>query len=299
MNHHLWRRIWTTSILFLVFLSPLLAQEPQDTTQLWKIETQDGNVFVGQILEQDGSTIRLRTERLGIINIPMADVKSLTALEAGEVREGRLWAENPQDSRYFWTPSGYGLKKGEGYYQNVWVLFNQVAYGITDNVSIGAGMVPLFLFAGTSTPIWITPKVSIPVVPDKFNIGAGALLGVVVGEEDATFGIPYGILTFGGRDLNLSLGLGYGFAGGDWSSSPALTLSGMFRISPRSYLLTENLFIPGSGDSFAILSFGGRTVWTSISLDYGLVLPVGEDVGFVGIPWLGLVVPFGKRRAVR
>jgi len=295
MEYATLRQVLMAICLAFVFLTSLSGQQTQDSIQLWKVETQDGNVFVGNILQQDVSTIRLQTERLGVINIPMADVKNLSKLGAGEVRQGRLWGENPQDSRYFWSPSGYGLKKGEGYYQNVLVLFNQVAYGITDNISIGAGMVPLFLFAGTSTPIWVTPKVSFPVVRDKFNIGAGALLGVVVGEDNAAFGVPYGIMTFGSRNLNISLGLGYGFAGSDWADSPAITLSGMFRISPRSYLITENLFLPGS-DLPAVLSFGGRTIWSSISLDYGLVTPIVEDTAFFAVPWLGLVVPFGRKR---
>ncbi len=37
------------------------------------------------------------------------------------------------------------------------------------------------------TPIWVIPKVSVPVVKDKFNIGAGALVGYVVGLEKAGF----------------------------------------------------------------------------------------------------------------
>jgi hypothetical protein len=63
------------------------------------------------------------------------------------------------------------------------VLFNQGGYGVTNYFSIGAGILPVFLFGGGATPVWITPKFSIPVVIDKFNVGAGALAGTVLGES--------------------------------------------------------------------------------------------------------------------
>jgi hypothetical protein len=54
------------------------------------------------------------------------------------------------------------MNKGEGYYHNFMVFINQATYGVTDNISIGGGLVPLFLFGGL-TPVWITPKVSVPI----------------------------------------------------------------------------------------------------------------------------------------
>jgi len=49
-------------------------------------------------------------------------------------------------------------------------------------------------------------------VEDKFNLGAGVLGGVVIGQSNSSFGIFYEISTIGSRDKHLSIGLGYGFA---------------------------------------------------------------------------------------
>jgi len=287
-------RICLICIALLSIFSPVLsAQEAQDST-LWRIETKDGNTFAGNILAREEGYIRLDTEKFGVITIWMDNIKRMQALEELRLVDGIEWPDNPQSTRYFWSPNGYGLKKGEGYYQNVWVLFNQVSVGITDNTSIGAGLMPLFLFFGSPTPVWITPKVSIPVSPNKFNLGAGALIGTVIGADAGFFGIPYGVATLGSRDKNLNIGLGYGFAGGEWANSPTVTVSGMVRLGPKGYLLTENYYIDAGGETLLLLSAGGRTVWSSISLDYGLFVPIAEETEFFAFPWLGLSVPFEK-----
>lgn len=288
------------TIILIAFLSgflstPAIAQDLQDTTTIWLIETLDGNEFYGTIRKKTETEIHLQTANLGILTIPLSQIKSMKPIEEKLIKEGELWMENPQATRYFWAPNGIGLKKGEGYYQNVWVMFNQVSVGFTDHLSAGIGVVPLFLFAGSPTPVWITPKFSIPVARDQFHLGGGALVGTVIGEENAFFGILYGITTFGNRDHNLSLGFGHGFAGGDWANSPTITIAGFTRISRRTYLISENYLVGVAADNPVILSVGGRTVWRSVSLDYGLFIPAGAGVDtFAAAPWLGLVVPFGS-----
>ena len=273
------------------------AQDLQDTTKMYNVETFDGNEFVGRIISRTPDKITLLTEDFGEINIPLRNIKRIQEVSRSRMIQGKYWFENPQATRYFWAPNGYGLKKGEGYYQNVWIFFNQFAGGVTDYFSIGAGIVPAFIFAGSATPVWITPKFSIPAVKDKLNVGFGALAGAVIGEEGATFGILYGSTTFGSKDKNLSLGLGYGFAGGEWSSGPAINLSTMIRVSQRAYFISENYYIGLGGSDAGVISFGGRSIIKRISLDYGGFLPIGSGE-FIIIPWLGLTIPFGKQQDV-
>ncbi len=157
-------------------------------------------------------------------------------------------------------------------------------------------MVPLFFFGGTATPVWIVPKFSFPVVKDKFNVGAGAIAGTLLGEGSG-FGIIYGLGTVGNRNNNLTIGFGYAFADGQWSSSPIITVSGMARLGARGYLLSENYFIRVDDESLALLSIGGRSIIKKAGLDYGLFIPVtGEIDSFIAIPWLGITLPFGKKK---
>ena len=283
--------------LFIIPASSLCAQTTRDTIPLFQVATADGNEYTGIIIAQDTSVLILQTEKLGTLTFAKKDIARIQLIDPEKLKEGIYWADNPQSTRYLWAPNGYGLKKGEAYYQNIWVLFNQVSFGVSNNFSVGAGMLPLFLFAGAPTPAWITPKFSIPVKKDKFNIGAGALLATVLGESETGFGLLYGIATFGSRDRNLSVGLGYGFAGGGWADSPTVSISGLIRTGARSYIITENYYIDGGYDTNLILASAGfRWIIKKAGLDFGLVLPYESSMESVFfIPWLGITIPFGNR----
>jgi hypothetical protein len=283
--------------MILGFLLPAMdvnSQDTPDSLKIWVIDTQDGNSFMGSIVEEDAEQLVLLTEKFGKVYIPINQIKKRKELISSDIVEGEYWFENPHVTRYYFMTNGYGLDKGEGYYQNTWVLFNQVSYGITNHISLGVSMVPLFFFGGLPTPVWITPKISIPIVKDKINLGAGMLLGYFLGEEFG-FGLGYGALTLGNRDKNLTLGAGYAYADAQWADSPTFSLSGMYRVGKKGYLITENYYIGTVDTSIALISVGGRSVQRKLAIDYGLIFPIGADLGtFLAIPWLGIAVPFGK-----
>ncbi len=262
---------------------------------LINIETKDGNEFLGEIIEEDPLYIKLKTQKFGEVTISKSDIKSQKPVEVQQVKEGKYWFPNPQSTRYFWAPNGYGLEKGEGYYQNIWVLWNQFAVGLTNSFSVGGGIVPLFLFGGGPTPVFGTVKFSVPVTKNKFNIGAGAIAGTVLGEENTGFGILYGLTTFGSSDKNMTFGAGAMFASGDWATAPLFNLNGMFRVSNKGYVLTENYLITSGGETIVLISMGGRSIIKKAALDYGLFIPFYSEMeSFIAIPWLGFTIPFGK-----
>ncbi len=259
---------------------------------LLHIQTRDGNEYIGELLEENEVSVKLRTLQLGDITIFKSDILRRKEVNKEMLVDGQYWTETLQATRYFWLPNGYGLQKGEAYYQNAWLFFNQASIGLSDNFSIGAGMVPLFLFGGSPTPVWITPKFSIPVVKDNFNVGVGALLGTVIGAGDGGFGLLYGVTTFGSRDKNLSLGTGWGFGGGNMANSPTVSFGGMVRTGAKGYFMTENYLINAGGSSLGLLSAGGRRILGKVSLDFGLIVPMGSEIGtFFAVPWLGINVP--------
>jgi len=281
-------------LLCTVNLSIAKAQENDST--VYRVITVDGNEFIGIILSQDTEKIHLSTALFGVLIINKSVIKDMKVIDLVKLRAGKLWYDNPQSTRYFWQPNGYGLKRGEAYYQNVWVFVNQVSFGMSDNFSIGGGVVPLFLIAAGVSPVWVNPKLSIPVVKDKVNLAVGALVGTLLGEggDHPNFGIVYGISTFGNRDNNFSIGVGYGYAGGEVSRRPVLSISGMLRTGPKGYLLTENYFFSTVVGPEARLLFGGRRMIKSAGIDFGLLMPVSSFGRFIGIPWLGLTIPFGN-----
>ncbi len=268
---------------------------------LYSVITLDGNEYTGKLLKQDIKHITLETETLGVINIPKDQIKKMTPMRERPSTNSPYYTQsNPYPYRYFIGTSGYGLRKGEGYYKNTWVLFNQMSFGITDNFSMGAGIIPLFFFDGTASPFWITPKVSIPIQKDKVNLEIGGIYFNAIGEDAADapfFSILYGSATLGSRDNNITLGIGYGANDEGLTDIPAFNFSAMLRISRRTYLITENyLFDSGLDGNVTFISFGGRSVSKGrISIDYSLILPLITDAdAFIAIPFLSVGMPLGR-----
>jgi len=282
--------IFLFSVIYWLYPQNLVAQN-QDT---YRIETREGNIFTGTLVSEDDETVILRVEGVGDITILRTNIRNMILIDQSRMRDGVYWHENPQATRYFFAPNAIGLGKGKGYYQNTWIFFNNVNYGISDNFSLGGGIVPMFLFGVSATPVWILPKVTIPVSADKFHLGAGAMLGGVIGADAELLGLFYGVGTLGDRDKNLTVGIGYGYAGSEVSSTPVINVSGMVRTSRRLYLLSENYFIPAA-DFTGIISFGARWTAENFAVDFGLFRPLEDAGGIIGIPWLGVTIPFGNR----
>jgi hypothetical protein len=288
----------TLIIILALALAPLCMQAQEVTPDtvtsdtICIVEMNDGNEIVGTLLEDHVDHLVLLSGAYGKMTIDKRQISSMRLTTIDSYR-GQFY--NPQSStRYFWGPSGHGLRAGEGYYQNVWILFNQVSLGITDNVSVGLGLVPTFLFGVGSIPIWIAPKASVPLGNDAGAIGGGMLIGTVSGEG-GSFGVAYGALTLGGRENNVSFSLGYGLIDGEWAELPTMSFSAMARVSSRTSFITENYYIPAD-EGVGIISLGFRTAFSGISLDYGLVIPVIQGSGTFALPWLGISVPFGHER---
>ena len=106
-------------------------QEIEDTTTLWRIETIDGNEFIGVLINQNDQQVWIKTDILGEISIIRKNILLMEVLKRDQLVKGEYWFKNPHATRYFYGPNGYGLRKGEAYYQNTWVLFNQLSYGLS------------------------------------------------------------------------------------------------------------------------------------------------------------------------
>jgi hypothetical protein len=284
------------AILVLVMISFMALCQTKDSQELVKIETKDGNEYYGVIVFEDDEKIILKTEVLGEITLRKEIIVRRKFVDISKLVEGELWDDNPQSSRYLWTPNGYGLKKGEAYYQNIWVLYNQVSVGLTNYFSISTGIIPLFFFGGEILgPVWVVPKFSIPIKEDALNMSAGAFLGTVVGISETGFGIVFSTLTLGNKNSNWNFGLGWGFTGSDWSDRPIVNISGIHRISARGYILTENYYLTFDEMSMVILSIGRRHMSKKIGIDFGLYFPISRDLDrLVAFPLVGITIPFNN-----
>ncbi|NEM99364.1 hypothetical protein [Pontibacter burrus] len=280
----------------------LPAQAQTDTTitqtiqpQRWIVETKDGSVYQGIFLGQDENGIRLQTESAGTIIIPHNKVKSYRILDERNYRNGQYWYENPNASRYLFSPSAYSLRRGEAYYQNTYLVLNSFNYGVTDNFTIGGGFELISTFSGEPT-FFFTPKYTFHIA-NKWRAGGGVLYLTSTLADDgfSGLGIGYGIVTYGNTDNNATVGLGYGFVDGSFSEKPIITLSGMTRLSRRIGLVSENWFVPSEDISGAIYSYGIRFMGERITVDLAFLNnpDIAESVT-IGVPYVDFVIKFGK-----
>jgi hypothetical protein len=255
----------------------------------------NGQEVKGQMLQRRKSGIDLETENLGIVSISNPEIKSMKVIEQKNVRGGQYWFTNPNNTRYFFAPSAMNLRKGEGYYQNSYILANSVNYGLTNYFSIG-GMVVLPIAA------LLTPKIGFRIT-ERLHMGAGCIVGIL--PDPSVAGIAYGLATYGTMEHNLTLGSGVFFFEGELTNRPIFTLNGMTRISRRLALVTENWAVPlsrytyengveGTEDYYYYaISYGLRLMSERITFDFALVNSKDiVDFLVIGVPYIDFVYKF-------
>jgi len=306
----------------LLFLSLLLlniaSSQAQNTTKSTQaiekttvyIETNDGNTFTGLVVRENDLEITLKTS-VGEITILKSNIKKMKELSKDDFVNGSYWFENPNSTRYIVGPSAFGLKKGEGYYQNMYLFIQSVNVGITKNISIGGGTEIASIIFGGKAPLatFLTPKASFEINP-KLHLGTGVLyLNTRMGGsgDNAHYGIGYGLATVGSRNTNFTFGLGWGYHSimryeylfnqttqtytynsyrdKGVNSNPIITLSGMARTGKRFSLVTENWIFPRSKTTYNynagtsttttsydfIISYGARFMGEKIAVDFGFL----------------------------
>ena len=266
-----------------------------DQISLIKIKGDAGLTYVGTIIERNDKEIILLTEGKTKVHIPIETIQDIRSIPSSHFHDGEYWFPNPNETRYLFAPSAFNLKQGEGYYQNTYLLINTFNYGITDNFSMGLGFefASTFasLFESDFNPIFfLTPKYSTQI-SENVRVGVGVIYGnltLYIGG----FGVGYGLVTYGNPEHNATLGLGFGFFDGEFSSDPVITISGMTRLSRRISLVTENWFFPA--DVYrGVISYGIRFFGETMSVDLALINNEDfSEVFPIGIPYVDFVVKF-------
>lgn len=282
--------------------------------QMCILSTNDGKSFTGIFVSQDEQNMVIKTESLGELTIPNSKIRDIKLIEREQIINGRFYFANPHPTRYFFGPSAIPMVKGEGYYQNAYVLANSVQVGVSDHFSMGGGIVIPFMF-------FITPKFGYKVAENVY-LGGGILAATTI-SSDIPFGIGigYGTVTLGNKEGNFTINAGWGgmkernytydsfgveTSTNSWNMAkrPMFSVSGMVRAAPRVALITENWFFATKeykNDYYAdnnytykyrtVLSFGFRLMGERNSFDLAVAIPAIEG-STMGLPYLDYVFKF-------
>lgn len=247
-----------------------------DTGNVYRVYTYDGSILIGKAVAIKNDTAIFNTTATGITEISLSKVEKVKLLEATG-RKNFFWFPNPNPTKYFLSPSAYNLKAGEVYLQNTYVSLNSINIGVTDFLSIGAGIDILSsLFSSGSDPVYfLTTKAGFKAA-DKLNIGGGFLYSKLPGKNNRgkrySANVLYGVTTYGNTNHNITLGAGADLSKSDYSGRPIITMGGMLRVGRNLSLITENWIIPQRELSQINYYSGGiRIFWEHINMDFGIL----------------------------
>lgn len=284
-------------LLFLFGTFRIIAQEPtEDSSQLLLVEMQDGSRFIGTVQTSTITHLILETSNAGKVSLLRTAIKSMEEIELAEVINDDLWKPRGGTSRTFLSPTAYSLERGEGFYQNWMLGIQQVAYGITDyfTVELTFELFSLLIDEGNLPTTMLAPKFSFPVFEDKWNIGVVAqLIHVPQGKKVVDLTFIHGVNTFGSRDRNFSIGMGYGIYESQFIPDPLLYLSGNYRTGRRFALHAEAYFLPVQDNPTASFMLGGRYLGKKTNWDFTFIgALVDQKAQLTPIPIIGFQIPF-------
>lgn len=217
-----------------VLKSNVESVQATETGNTYSFVMSSGQTYRGVVTAQNEHEITVKTSNgsVKLISANITDFMGGTPQTAEE--------DFDHASRYVFAPSAVPLRKGEGYYQNMMVLVNGVQYGITDQFSLGAGVVaPVGFFA--------TAKYG-KQVGRNVHVAAGGMFISSMYGLNLGLGCGFGSFTFGNRRTNTTVTLGYGAMtnGDSWEMTkrPIINISGVVKVTEGLSLITENYFFP-------------------------------------------------------
>ena len=107
--------------LLLIMMSKNAKAQTDTTTYLYILENEKS--LIGKLVSDDGKDVCLMTEDKGKICFSKLQVVKISVYDPNKNKSnGTFGFENPHPSRYFYTPTGIPMEKGEGYIQTIYGL---------------------------------------------------------------------------------------------------------------------------------------------------------------------------------
>jgi len=267
-------------------------------TSTYRVDLIDGTSFTGILLFQNDSIVEIQLVDIGFITINRPSIKQMIPIDGSLELRKNFWFKNPHATRLLFAPTAIPLKKGEAYYQNIYIVGNMFNYGLVDNLSIGGGFDFITMFTDISGN-W-SPMLNLNIktgfkVAENLHVGAGGI--VVTIPDAATAGLIYGLGTVGSYNSNFTFGLGWGFVDDTFQNKPFIMFGGMARLSEKLWLVSENWIAPIGNDInyYGVFSYGLRFAANRIAVDLAFINNADIFQAIViGIPFVDFVIKIGK-----
>lgn len=266
-----------------------VAQSDEDADKkIYRITLKSGEVVYGEILSRNSEEIKIQSELYGELTIPQKKIKDLRRYNE---RIGKEYDEETlfTSSFNFVTPTAYTLKKGESYLANKYLFYNQINYGISNDLQIGAGFEFLSMLFGNSPTYFVSVKGK-KEIADKWKLSGNlfyangnllsdnALLGTMVSS------------TYGTYKNNITIGVGGLLYENKLQQEPAVSVGFVKQITDKISFVSDNFYLPILNTPL-YYSYGFRVFGETIAVDFYFINSdrISDRIA-VGFPVVGATI---------
>ena len=291
--------ILLTILFVIVNFTPITGQDKMRKEIETVVKLKNGKIFIGKLKGETDSTFILIVEEIGEISIEKSKILSMdnVIIRSTNYDNKGIPVDYHNSSRYLISPSGYGLKKGQSYYENIYLAFNSFSYGVSDRFTISLGGEFLTLLLGSKAPVfYVSPRLNYELGDGNGAFSVGAIYFSIPDDNQvAGVGLAQAALTLGSRNSNISVGFGAGFNSNHGFNENLFVYSlGITqRLSRKLSLVTDNMIVRGEVENFEVFSLSLRIHFNKpgSALNVGLWRPL-EGLGRVlAIPVISATIP--------
>ena len=296
--------ILTTAIVLLTISS--IFSQTNEVGKKYIYEFRDGTTIIGTFEREEHGNIYIKDLEGKETYLPRVMVAQIHEVIDDNLKNGEYWFPNLHDTRYFFSPSAFGLEQGEGYFGHTYWMLWQAQFGISDNFSIGGGTTPWGLPATLNGKFSFNIKNDINMAMGWFWVGD--LFGWTNNEMGSLLNMPYMVVTKGSKENNITLGAAYNFAtpnedGRNNEIKPSkrlvLNMGATFRMSRRFAFVFEGWLLNAFGEEPELMGGPGIRYYRKINRvtarngagaktwDFQLFHFPGEGLGATFFPMVG------------
>ena len=278
-------------LLFLFFSLWCLNAMAQNVKQLtignnYSFEIKDGSNRSGRLDSLNTVYYYINNPSIGVDRISIKSVSKVKAIKLN--KDG--YFSNPHYSRYFFGPSAIPHPKGEVYWNNIWLEYNTIQYGVTDNFSVGMGGL---LFTSLSGYPTLLPNAKYSFkLNEKSHIAVGGLMLVInTSSKTSSASLPFVVYTYGDSEANISFGGGWAHEKtSGWSNRPTGYIAGIKRVA-RNWVVQGEAYLLNNSTANTILLTTLRNIKPTSSWDFGAMI-LNFDGERRAIPIIGYTIKF-------
>ena len=117
------KRLISTIAILLLTISAIFSQT-NEVGKKYIYEFRDGTTIIGTFDREEQGNIYIKELDGKETYLPRVMVAQIHEATDDNIKNGEYWFPNLHDTRYFFSPSAFGLEQGEGYYgHSYWCLW--------------------------------------------------------------------------------------------------------------------------------------------------------------------------------